>query len=68
MSANDWMREMDEMLGAFSRQALISLRNIRKCFEKTGRTFNEDFKKYFFEASNNGYAFSSIKPITFMRM
>ncbi|XP_055306157.1 zinc finger protein 569-like [Sitodiplosis mosellana] len=54
MSANDWMREMDEMLAAFSRQALISLRNIRNCFERTGRTFNEDFKKYFLGASNNG--------------
>lgn len=51
----DWMQEMDQMLDGFSRQTTLTLRNIRKCFTKSGRSFNDEFKKYFLRESNERY-------------
>lgn len=59
-SANDWMREMDAMLAGFSGQATLSLQNIRRNFEAAGRSFTEDFKKYFFRVSLERYSYPSI--------
>lgn len=52
---DDWMKEMDRMLDAFSQQTTQSLRNIRKCFAKSGRLFNEEFKKHFLRESSERY-------------
>lgn len=45
MADKDWKREMDEMLAGFNRQAIFSLRNISRCFEKSGRPFGDEFRK-----------------------
>ncbi|XP_055306246.1 zinc finger protein 165-like isoform X2 [Sitodiplosis mosellana] len=53
MSTNNWMTVMDKMLRGILDEATSSLRDIKKCFDKEGRSFDEEFKKYFLQASNN---------------
>lgn len=54
MADKDWKREMDEMLAGFNRQAIFSLRNISRCFEKSGRPFGDEFRKHFLKMSTQG--------------
>lgn len=51
--ADDWKREMDKMLEVFEQQAVKSLRNINQNFELLGRSFNEEFRKYFLQISSD---------------
>lgn len=44
---------MHTMLSAFERQTTISLCNIEIQFAQNGLAFNDDFKQYFLQASNN---------------
>ena len=49
------MEVMDKMAAEFQREAIASLRIIKKCFDRDGRSFDEEFKKYFFLVLNNRY-------------
>lgn len=55
LQINDWKFEMDRMLGVFEGQAIESLRYINQSFELSGRPFNEEFRKYFLQISNDRY-------------
>lgn len=59
LQINDWKFEMDRMLGVFEVQAIESLRYINQNFELSGRPFNEEFRKYFLQISNDRYFISS---------
>lgn len=56
MSSYGWVREMDEMLAAFNRQAMLSLVNIKGYFDQSSRPMTEEFRKYFLKVSNERYA------------
>lgn len=58
MSSNNWMGVMNKMLRGISDVATSSLWEMNKCFDLEDRFFDENFKKYFLQASNNWYRFS----------
>ena len=53
MSTNNWMDVMDKMFRGISGEVIAALRDIKNYFDRDGRSFDEEFKKYFFQASNN---------------
>lgn len=52
---NNWRREMNEMLEALDRQAIRSLRKIKRFFELRGRPFDERSRSHLLELSNQRY-------------
>lgn len=52
MNSNEWQLEMNRMLDSFANQAEFSLGKISQCFETLGRPFDDDFRKYYLEMSN----------------
>lgn len=58
MDPNEWKLEMNRMLDSFANQAEFSLGKISRSFEALGRPFDEEFRKYYLEMSNQRYAMS----------
>ena len=44
---------MDKLAAGLQREAIASLQETKKCFDEEGRCFDQKFKEYFFEVSND---------------
>lgn len=56
MNADEkWQHEMNVMLKVFENQSETSLREIDRCFEVLGRSFNAEFRQYFLKLSTQRY-------------
>lgn len=52
MAQINWKEEMNTMLAAFNRQAMLSLENIKIAFKQNVLPFNDEFRQYFLQSSN----------------
>lgn len=55
MSTNDWMAVMDKIGSTLQRQVTVTLRDIKNCFDREGRSFDGKFKEYFLHLLTNRY-------------
>ena len=53
MSTNNFENIMNKLAAGLQREAIESLQETKECFDQEGRRFDDEFKKNFFQFSNN---------------